>query len=474
MKEDVDVINTVKKDNYLKAGSLYLIGSIFNKGMVFLTIPIFTRILTIHEYGVINTYLSWVTIFVSILGLSLDKGVMIGFSEYEEDIDDFMSTITIITLLNSVLISFLIIAVFYYSNINIGFSLMILVIALFQASSTAVLRNYDIYLKFRYEYIKKSALEILPNLLTLVSAILIIVYFLNNEKHLGKIIPHSSFTVIFSILVLNQIFKKSKAFNKTHAKIALSVSIPFIFHGMSMTLLNQSDRIMITSLVNASETGIYSLIYNFSMAGTVIFLSLNNVWLPWFTKNMKDRAIDNINEKAAVFLLLMTLPTVGLILTAPELLRIIAPEEYWGADVSIPLIILSSYLIFIYSLYINIEHIHKKSKSVAVNTIVATVINIGLNYYIIQLYGYHGAAATTFVSYLILFYLHYRGARKLESELLPLKLLIKPLFLITLNVLIYYLFLDAFSVRWYLLILQMGYIALSNFDKLTIFFKRKD
>ncbi|MCC5895585.1 MAG: oligosaccharide flippase family protein [Alkalibacterium sp.] len=473
MKEDVDVINTVKNNNYVKAGSLYLLGSIFNKGMVFLTIPIFTRILTIHEYGLINTYLSWVTIFISILGLSLDKGVMIGFSEYEDDIDEFMSTITVLTLINSLLISSLVIAVFYFSTINIGFSLVLLVIALLQASSSAILRNYDIYLKFKYEYIKKSALEILPNMFTLISAIFIIVYFLTSNKHFGKIIPHAGFTLVFSLLALNQIFKKSKGFNKLHAKTALSVSIPFIFHGMSLTLLNQSDRIMITSLVNASETGIYSLIYNFSMAGTVIFLSLNNVWLPWFTKNMKDRAVDKINEKAAIYLLLMTVPTVGLILTAPELLRIIAPVEYWGADVSIPLIILSSYIIFIYSLYINIEHIHKKSKSVAVNTIAATAINIGLNYYIIQLFGYHGAAATTLISYLILFYLHYRGARKLEKELLPIKLMIKPIFLIIVNVIVYYIFIDAFFIRWLLLVVQLIYIGITNFDKMSTFFRRK-
>ncbi|SFC09883.1 Membrane protein involved in the export of O-antigen and teichoic acid [Alkalibacterium subtropicum] len=468
------MINIVKKNSYLKAGGLYLLGNVFNKGMVFLTIPIFTRILTTHEYGLINTYISWVTVFVSILGLSMNMGVMIGFTEYEHEIDDYMSSVTTVTLVNSVIVSSLVIAVSYLFKVDMGISRLLLTIALVQAGATAVLKNYDMYLKFKFQYVRKSALEILPNFFTLFSSIIIIIYFINDDKHMGKIIPHSILMVLFAFLVLRLVYGESKVFNKTHAKVALKVSFPFIFHSLSMTLLNQSDRIMLTSLVGASETGVYSLVYNFSMAGTVIFLALNNVWLPWFTQQIKIRAISKINEKAEVYLLIMTIPTVGLILTAPEILRIIAPFEYWTADISLPFIILASYIMFVYIIYVNIEHFHKKTKAVAVNTLLATLLNIGLNYYVIQLFGFHGAAVTTFVSYLALFCLHYRSARKLEQDLFPLKLVFKPLLFITANVLIYYLFLDAFVLRWILLAIQLAFIGTVNHRVIIDFIQRAE
>ena len=47
-----------------KASTFYLIGSLFNKGIGFITVPIFTRILTLSDYGIVTTYNSWYNIYV--------------------------------------------------------------------------------------------------------------------------------------------------------------------------------------------------------------------------------------------------------------------------------------------------------------------------------------------------------------------------------------------------------------------------
>ena len=62
--------------------------------------------------------------------------------------------------------------------------------------------------------------------------------------------------------------------------------------------LVESDRTMITWLADASQTGIYSLIYNFSMIATVITTSLDGVWVPWFTKQMSNKGYKEINKVA--------------------------------------------------------------------------------------------------------------------------------------------------------------------------------
>ena len=47
-----------KKKTLLKASSLYFLGNIFDKAIAFITIPIFTRLLSTEDYGIIGTYLS--------------------------------------------------------------------------------------------------------------------------------------------------------------------------------------------------------------------------------------------------------------------------------------------------------------------------------------------------------------------------------------------------------------------------------
>ena len=44
----------------VKASMAFMIVNFMQKGISFLTAPIFTRLLTTEEYGVITIYLSWV------------------------------------------------------------------------------------------------------------------------------------------------------------------------------------------------------------------------------------------------------------------------------------------------------------------------------------------------------------------------------------------------------------------------------
>ena len=41
----------MKKKDFAEAGALYFIATLFNKGIGFVTVPIFSRILTTSDYG---------------------------------------------------------------------------------------------------------------------------------------------------------------------------------------------------------------------------------------------------------------------------------------------------------------------------------------------------------------------------------------------------------------------------------------
>lgn len=58
----------MSEKSYKKAGTYYFIGNIFNKGISFLTVPVFTRILSTADYGIVTTYNSWIGILSMIVG----------------------------------------------------------------------------------------------------------------------------------------------------------------------------------------------------------------------------------------------------------------------------------------------------------------------------------------------------------------------------------------------------------------------
>jgi O-antigen/teichoic acid export membrane protein len=245
------------------------------------------------------------------------------------------------------------------------------------------------------------------------------------------------------------IFKKSKNITqKKYWDFAVRVSFPIILHGLSLNILSQSDRIMLTSLIGASETGVYSLIYNFGMISYVVVVSLDGVWVPWFYKNLAKKDFRIINKNAKVYIDIMAVVTSIIILMSIEIMRFIAPPQYWYGEIIIPPIVISSFIIFVYTLYVNVEHYYKETRLIAFNTIVAAISNIMMNLFFIPSFGILGAATSTLISYILSLIMHYKNSRKIESNLFPIGVIFKPMVLILVTVLVYYSFREYTVIRW--------------------------
>ncbi len=61
----------------------------------------------------------------------------------------------------------------------------------------------------------------------------------------------------------------------------------------------------------------------------------------------------------------------------------------------IPPIALANYMIFMYTMYVYIEHYYKKTVYITKNTLIAAGLNVILNFILIPKYGYVAAAYTT-------------------------------------------------------------------------------
>jgi O-antigen/teichoic acid export membrane protein len=96
----------------------------------------------------------------------------------------------------------------------------------------------------------------------------------------------------------------------------------------------------------------------------------------------------------------------------PVVAKIMAGRDYWeGISLIVPLS-LGNYFVFLYGLPVNIEYYYKKTGFISLGTILAAVLNVLLNYFAINLFGYRAAAYTTLFSYGLLFLFHWKIAKK--------------------------------------------------------------
>lgn len=442
------------KGGYKKASIYYLVGNLFNKGIAFLTVPIFTRILSTRDYGIVTTYNSWVSILSMFMGFAIYMGIRAAFIDYEKSIDDFMAVSTTFTLVSGAVVCIFVGGASLALNINFSFGLIIL--CLLQGLSSALIQNYSMYLMMRYHYKFRTALMILPNLISVILSVITICFILNSELYIGRIVPTALVNVGFGLLTVLAVYKKSYIlYNKKYLTYALKISMPLVLHGIALNILSQSDRTMITWLADASQTGIYSLVYNFGMIATVITTAMEGVWVPWFTEKLKNRDLKSINILANDYINLMTYAMIAVIMIGPEVVKILASSKYWEGINIIPPIVLANYVIFAYTLYVNVEHFHKKTMYITKNTLIAAGLNLLLNYIFIKKYGYVAAAYTTLASYSFAFILHSRYAKKIEPEVYPLKTFVRPLVHIVISVGLFYLFKEQWIIRWIIIIVYI-------------------
>lgn len=441
-------MNKIKKvimNKKSKASIYYLIGNLFNKGIVFLTIPIFTRMLSTSEYGIVNTYLSWVPILSLILGLSLTNTIRNAYVDFKEDIENYINSILSLSILSSIICSLIILLVSKYFFVKID--LILVIMCLIQAYMTFIYNTIDVKYMMSMDYVKKTKLLVIPNIIIVLLSI-VMIKSIKTDRHLARI---GAYVIVMSVVGVYYLFKyllnRRTKTNKFYWKYGLKLSLPLIFHGLSINILSTSDRSMLTAFVGTSESGIYSLVYSLSMMINVVTISLENVWIPWFTNKMKQRDRKTINKYSEYYIQLVLIIMLIMLVISPEILTIMAPKEYWEGKKLMPPLIFSSFLLFLYTLNVNTEYFYGSTKVMATSTVVAATSNLVLNFIFIPKYGYMAAACTTLISYVISFLMHYKISHKLDDKLFPRILFIKPIIILICFITFFYLTLNTPIVR---------------------------
>ena len=399
----------------VQAGLWYTIGNIVLKGCSFLSLPIFTRLLSTNDFGVYNAYIAYEQIFTAIFGFGLYGTIKIAKLDFKEKFDKYLSSI--VTLSVVIFALFLVFANILYPVYSeaLGFSRFVTNCLYFQSFGSYLLYFYGVKLNAEFKYrsfLIMSSINVLGN--TILS-ILLILFVFPNERYLGRIIGSAIPLILIGVFLCLIIWNRGRTgFNTKYWRYGLSIGLPLLPHVISQSLLSQVDRIMIRDIVGASEAGIYGYIYTLCTILNIVGNSMENAWSPWVFYTLDDGNNKRIKNASKDYVTFFSLLTIGFLCVMPEVTKIMAGQDYWeGISLIVPLTF-GNYFVFLYGLPVNIEYYHKKTGYISIGTILAAVLNAILNYFGIILFGYQAAAYTTFFSYAMLFLFHWLIASKYD------------------------------------------------------------
>lgn len=401
-----------------KASLWYTLCNILQKGIAFIVVPIYVRVLSTAEYGRYTTFQTWKEIIIIFATLNLYCGVftkaMVDLKTDKER-DRYTSSMQFLT---TIICAFLFVIYACLHNLwnrvldtnTLNIILMFLYFITFPAFNFWSVRK-----KVENKYISMVVITLLVSVITPIFSLLLLFYSDLREDALirGFLITQ---IVVGAVMYIYQYIIAKFAIDIKYWKKALNYNIPLIPHYLSLIVLGQADRLMIKEICGDEKAGIYSLAYSISTLMNVVIGAINSSMVPWVYNKLRIKEYGRIKGISKSITTIMGFATLLLTLCAPEIIKIMGPPDYYSAVWIIPAVSLGIFYTFCYNLYCNIEFYYSRTKYVMIASTTGAVVNVILNYIFIPIFGFIAAGYTTLICYFIFMIVHFLFMKKVCKE----------------------------------------------------------
>lgn len=403
----------------VKASIWFTVCNIVQKGIALLTTPLFTRLLTVEQYGVYTLYQSWYQIITIFATLNLYAGVFNnGMVKYKDEKDKFTSVMQGLSTTFTIGLFIIYLCAIPFWNELLGLNTLYIAAMFVELLFVPAYNFWMVRQRFDYKYKK---IIITTAIIAFGSPILgVLAVVSTSYKAEARVLSYVFVQVAVGfVFYLFNAMRGRKFFDKKIWKFALAFNLPLIPHYLSYTMLSQADRVMISKMCGNDFAAIYGVAYAISMMMTVFTNAINSSFIPYTYKELKKEKYDGVRDIANLLLLLIASLSIIAMAFSPEIIMLFATEEYYDAIWVMPPLAASVFFTFLYPLFGNIEFYFEKTKYVTIASCTGAVTNIILNFIFIPIFGYYAAGYTTLVCYMLFSFAHYYFHRRVLKKQLP-------------------------------------------------------
>lgn len=388
---------------------VYTTGIIIGKVASFVMLPVYTRVLTPADYGVLELLGMTIDVIGMITGIGLVAGVFKFYSAEEDPAakNGYISTAEIGVISLAAVTSF------------VGFALAP------QLSKLVFGTNANVfYLRLYFLLYFLQNFEYVPLLLLRAENRAVFFVAVNAAKLVVTLSLNILFVVylgmgIRGVLTSSIITSGAVAIGLTFylfRRVGIGLSVekfrrmlrfgsPLVLWSVGTFILVFSDRFFLNHYTNTSVVGIYSLAYKFAfILSALAFVPFSSVWDVQRFEVAKRP--DALAVYARVFLYMNVMlggVGAGLSLFVKDFLVVVSDRSFLPAYRLVPLLV-AAQVLFTWTSYWNLGlYLSGKTRAMATGAIVLVPTTLGLNYLLISRFGIYGAAWATFAAYAVRF-----------------------------------------------------------------------
>ncbi len=406
----------------VRGSATYTVGNVIARLGSFLLLPVYVRLLTRDEFGIVALVTSLVGLLRIVYTLGMDGALMrLHFDVSDEDRPRLYATLAAFAVGVAGLISVLL-------GVGLGPFFETVFFGLpFQpygvlALAIAFVGALDFVPAVMYRAREQPMRFLLFSVGSFVAAAALSVLFVvlgwgAVGVLLGQLIGGAA-VMLFSAVV--GIWPSRFRFDVSVLGPALKFGAPLLPHQLGAWFLRLSDRWLIGLLLaiplvdRLGAIGAYSLGYQLGYIVAIVGLSFNAAWTPVFYRvgngpHGPPFLRDMVTVTAGGFVVL----AAALAIMAPEIVEVLARPGYEVAAVVLPIVAFASAFQGIYTMFVSVIFLRRRTLILPLITAASAAANIGLNLLLIPIFGVVGAAWSTLAAYVLFAALTYAAASRI-------------------------------------------------------------
>lgn len=424
------------KSQLLKNTAIIAIGKLSTQILSYILLPLYTSKMDVSEYGTYD-YVCTISLFLCpIITLLMEEAMfrfLIDAPSKREKKKIISQTMIYSSVASLVFIPIAIIVLKCATDYSPAFIATFVIFVLSNiiiALSNALARGLS-------EIKLYSLSNFILGIVTLILTIIILIVF---PSATGLLLANAIANILTAVIIFSKL-KLKRYIGKTDKpllKQMVKYSLPLVPNSISWSIINMSDRIILTKMVNSEANGIYAMANKFPNIINVLYGYFYTAWKESAAKIIKEgNRQEYYNMIYHDMKKLIYAVTVCLIAVMPFAFPIfINNKSYDDAFIYIPIIMIATYYSNLSSFYGGIFSAYKDTKIMGTTTFLAAGINLAIDLIFVNQFEIYAACFSTLVADLIVYF--YRKEKIKKYIKLKEVKWIGPMIILTIVCLCYY------------------------------------
>lgn len=377
------------------------IGTLLPKVSQFITLPIYTAMLTKLEYGTYDLINILISLLIPIVTFQIHQAAFRFLITEKNKLKIKTIVSNVYIFMFPICILLMLFLVFFLRDISLNQKILIciyLLLDVFVTSTRQIARG----LGKTKEYSKSAVINSIAN-------VILVILFLSifDMGLIGLLISLNIAIVISIIYLFNKVnilgMVHIRLFDKKCMKEMIRYSLPMVPNSVSLWVVNLSDRLVITGVLGVEANAIYAVANKIPSLIGVFYNTFNLAWQESASLSSNDNDAEQYYSTVFENLYNFLVSIVCLLIAVtPILFSVLIKGDYSEAYYQMPILFIGVFFSCLSSYYGGIYVGSKTTKKLGISSFFSALINFLINIVLIKYIGIYAASISTMISYILL------------------------------------------------------------------------